>query len=328
MNEKKNIMHEMIDHMNEHLVQFTEKDGVVGVTLNGGLSRNYGDVLSEVDLTIYLSDEGVKDYESLSLRIPTGIVVIDNQLYDIKVVALASAISHNYKPDVELWDLQHAQILYDPSGEIEKILQANTNVASLPQLGGVMFDAWWHIKLAGDIWVYRENPAQGHLMLNDGAKSLMRAIYVVNDKYIPHEKWVYNDLETLTWLPKPVEQLMQDALYVTDFTLEGLVSRQKRLLSLYKKIDHHARNFTTGYRHVDVTMENYYRKLKQFLQYDEMSIDDALNRFGFQTLQADPFCKLFSLKGDKIFIDHERVQTLSVDDMYEWHFQVLDACKR
>lgn len=49
-----NTVNELLAALNETLHKFTALNGVVGVILDGGLSRGYGDYLSEIDVIIYL----------------------------------------------------------------------------------------------------------------------------------------------------------------------------------------------------------------------------------------------------------------------------------
>jgi hypothetical protein len=50
--------------------------GVVGITLNGDLSRGYGDHLLEIDLTLYLTTTAVPNYPAVELR--TGLSIEEN----------------------------------------------------------------------------------------------------------------------------------------------------------------------------------------------------------------------------------------------------------
>ncbi len=72
------------------LPEFEALPGVVGLTLNGGLSRGYADHLSEIDITIYLTSEAFKDWQSNKPPIAVGITRLAGQLYDIKYVDFAA----------------------------------------------------------------------------------------------------------------------------------------------------------------------------------------------------------------------------------------------
>lgn len=55
---RENRVDDLRAHLDSVLPRFEALPGVVGVTLDGGLARGYGDELSEIDVTLYLTDEG------------------------------------------------------------------------------------------------------------------------------------------------------------------------------------------------------------------------------------------------------------------------------
>lgn len=50
-----NKLHLFLAELDSRMKDFESLDGVLGITLNGGLSRGYADELSEIDLVFYLS---------------------------------------------------------------------------------------------------------------------------------------------------------------------------------------------------------------------------------------------------------------------------------
>jgi len=121
---KENRLEFYLDHLEKQMKTFKSIEGVVGITLNGGLSRGYGDHLSEVDVTIYLNKESYENYNSGKLQFKEGICI-----------------------------LNYAKVLYDPEGLIQALIDEKlTTKISIDQIGGPMFDAFWNYRLAGDIW--------------------------------------------------------------------------------------------------------------------------------------------------------------------------------
>ena len=88
--------------------------GLVGVTLNGGMSRGYADALSEIDLTLFTQGDP-------ALPVAQGITRVDGFLYDIKVEDYAACRARPWDMTA-LWDASYAQVLIDPSGRIEAML--------------------------------------------------------------------------------------------------------------------------------------------------------------------------------------------------------------
>ena len=68
----KSQLNEMLDSANEYVKLLSEYTEVIGITLGGGLSRGYGDRLSEIDLNIYLDEEGLTRWGLGKSPIPQG----------------------------------------------------------------------------------------------------------------------------------------------------------------------------------------------------------------------------------------------------------------
>lgn len=97
-------------HLKKMLPEFEALPGVIGLTLNGGLSRGYADHLSEIDVIIYLTSEAFVDWQSSKPPIAVGITRLAGQLYDIKYVDFNAERACDWD-DTELWDASYAEIL-------------------------------------------------------------------------------------------------------------------------------------------------------------------------------------------------------------------------
>ncbi|HHL41882.1 MAG TPA: hypothetical protein ENJ36_04365, partial [Candidatus Bathyarchaeota archaeon] len=67
-----NQLPEMRRNIEEYVDMLSKNREVVGITLTGGLSRGYGDALSEIDLNIYLQETRLGDWEKGLGPIPQG----------------------------------------------------------------------------------------------------------------------------------------------------------------------------------------------------------------------------------------------------------------
>jgi len=104
-----NTIQKMLDALAKSLKTFTALDGIVGIILNGGLSRGYGDYLSEIDLVIFLHEKQFEEYNKGQYPFALGITVIDGFLYDIKCVSYEQELERNYD-SVSLWDLSYVRV--------------------------------------------------------------------------------------------------------------------------------------------------------------------------------------------------------------------------
>lgn len=317
---KKNLVNDMISHLEDHLHIFKE-DGLVGITLNGGLSRGYGDHLSEVDVTLYFDKESYNKYRQGLYDITEGICMIDGLLYDVKILDFEEEEKRSFSVVTELWDMSYAKILYDPNSRVKSLYEEKLKKeVSSEQAGGYMFSSWWHIKLACDIWLHREDSLQGHMMLNEAAKTLVQSIYIVNQEYVPHEKWLLHFLDRLNWLPLEATDLLNILFFTGDLSLASLQQRQEKMLSVYESINNYA-----GF---DLSKKGFIKKIEMVLSkkiYDFNEFDELV---GLNTINSDPFNKFVKRVGDTIVVDHEAFMSLSESQMYEWHYSTVTAVQK
>ena len=106
---KPNEKDTLLEHLYDNLPSFSALSGVIGITLNGGLSRGYGDHLSEIDITFYLESATYTKWQSGNSPIGVGIQCIDGVLYDIKIVDFTQEDVESWSTDAR-WDASYAKI--------------------------------------------------------------------------------------------------------------------------------------------------------------------------------------------------------------------------
>lgn len=319
------------DELREHLMRmlstFQALPGVVGITLNGGLSRGYGDHLSEIDVTIYLTSAIYLLWQKEQSPLATGITVLDSQLYDIKVVDYSAEVTSSWSSD-SCWDASYAEILYDPDGMIAKLYREQLAKLPAPQeAGAFMMSCWWHFRLAGDIWIHRADPLQGHHMLNQAIIPLVKALFIANGEWIPHDKWLLHMSRTLAWQPPRWAERLQDALSTGDCSLHRLHQRQQMIDALWREVDRYLIDTYWPDLPVHVMQRSFYALLEQLNQRGSMSRTEWLEAGGGSLYNVDPFHKIVMIEDDMIYLDRTRLLALEPPSMYEWHFRVADAVR-
>jgi predicted nucleotidyltransferase len=107
--------------------QISSFDGVAGVILEGGLTRGFADKYSDVDITVFLSEKT----ESLRKRIQK--MGADEQErssvdVDLSVHSLKEFKKRRWS-EIDRWDYSHAEIVYDPRGEVRKVFNQKLRVS-------------------------------------------------------------------------------------------------------------------------------------------------------------------------------------------------------
>lgn len=321
---KDNKLQDFLEHLNGHMDIFTNIKGLVGITLNGGLARGYGDHLSEIDLTIFLDDDAYEKWEQGESEICTGICIYDKVVYDIKYVNYGDELKRKLSPIVELWDLSYAKILHDPSGKIEALhvekLSASYDVEIICPL---MFEVWWYYKLTGDIWIYREDPLQGHMLLNEAAKGLLKAIFIANKAYVPHDKWLAHYGGKLNWTPSHWREMKRKILSSRNMSMESLVERQAAIHSVWSEVNNYVREEYFHGEPSDVSTKHFYDLIRLMQEKKKIPIEEWLKVSTLKALNEDPLHKFVVKKGDWILFNEDAFRSLSPDSMYYWHYKAV-----
>jgi len=313
-------------HLAEHLPRFTASPGVVGLTLNGGMSRGYADEYSEVDITFFLESQTYQAWQSSGSPIAAGIIMLDGQLYDVKFADYAVESAREWDM-VMLWDASYAEVLYDPKGLLSKMLAVK--LETTPDIGaveGLLMSCWWHYELAGTIWIHRGDVPQGHHMFNQAVVALLQALFIANREYVPHEKWLFHMSRSLAWKPADWENRLRAAMSTGDMTESSLRDRQREIRALWDEVDRYM--ITTYHPHLPVRLmqKKAYEGLKQLVEAGSMRLAEWRTLTGSDFHNADPCYPVIRLDDDRIIVDRD-VLRIQPHDMYVWHYEVLQAVR-
>ena len=312
-------------HLDSVLPSLQALPGLIGITLNGGLSRGYADTLSEIDLTLYLDSPVYSEWQKGLAPITLGITPVNGVLYDIKVLDYDAEQARRWEA-VELWDASYAQVLFDPQGRVADLLSVKlSDPPRQEQAEGSLFRCWWYYHLAGDIWIYRQDALQGHLMLHQALIALLEALFLVNGEYIPHEKWLIHMSRSLAWTPQDWEQSLRAAMSTSDMSVESLVARQSVLDALWHEVDACARARVCPDLPVAMMQRTFYRLLKTLAERGTLSIHEWREMASTEMLNHAPFHELVMRDGDLLRFDRERLSACRPDWFYRWQYEVVQA---
>lgn len=325
---KENCLNELMNALNKNINKLKEFDKVAGIMLDGGLSRGYADYLSEIDVVIFLHDTAFKEYYEKKTPISLGITMIDGYLYDIKTVNYEEELQRDYD-STALWDLSYARIIYDNDGELkalfEKKLEAKSKVS---QAEGLMFNAWWNFRLAGDIWIQREDALQGHYCLNNAVKPLISSMFIVNDEYIPHDKWLIHMSRTLEWKPDHYDELLTMILSTGDMSLESLCKRQQSIEKLWSAIDIHICKRIDFNNGLKLMHKGFYQTLKKIVEEGEFTIEEWNKFSSIESLNYEPLFSIAEIKEGKVFINKDKMNSIGEKDMYYWFLDIVKVARQ
>ncbi len=326
--QSENTIDELLSALNASLPRFSNLQGVVGVLLDGGLSRGYGDFLSEIDIVIYVDAPSFEELQGGNCPFPLGIGKLDGYLYDIKLLNYEDETMREYDA-VALWDLSYAKILYDPEGKMAAFLrQKLSKPLDASYAGGFLWDAYWHYKLAGNIWIHRQDTLQGHHVLNLALPPLLRALFVVNNEYIPHDKWLIHMSRSLSWKPDHWDVLLEGAMRTGDCSIQSLLDRQRYIEAVYKSINQYICDMTDFHCQLDFTQKQSYETLLKLTERNVYTIEEWTALQSLDALNYEPIHSLFFRRGNKIYFNEGHLLTLKPEDMYVWMYEIADAVRK
>lgn len=328
MNKKENRLNELMCALEKNLNKFKEFDKIAGIMLDGGMSRGYADYLSEIDVVIFLHDIAFKSYNEKKTPICLGITKIDGYLYDIKTVNYEEELKRDYD-STALWDLSYAKIIYDNNGKLKRLFEEKLKEKSeVYQAERLMFDAWWNYRLAGDIWIHREDALQGHYCLNNAIKPLLSSLFIANLEYIPHDKWLIHMSRTLDWKPDNFDKLLKAILSTGDMSLESLYNRQQSIDNLWNAIDMRLCEIINFNKGLKLMHRGGYENLKRVVDQGEFTIEEWNKFSSISNLNYEPLFSITEIKEGKVILDKDKIAALGEKDMYYWFLDIIDAIRR
>lgn len=326
---RENELPRLADHLARQLPWIGALPGVIGVSLHGGLSRGYADRLSEVDLTVWLTPSAHEQWLGGTGPLGLGIQMIDAVLYDVTLSDLAAERDADWEMTAR-WDASYAQVLHDPTRQVAALLA--DKAAGRPAAGEAaqpLFRAWWSIDLAGAIWVHREDPLQGHLTLGQGLADLVRALFLVNGEYVPHDKWLVHLSRSLEWTPDDWPGRLTTALCDVAPTVDGLRGRRRHLLDLWHDVERRAVTVAAPDcpAGLDLTQYEFWRLLSWLVEQAPLPVRTWQERAWPGLLAREPFHRYVTVRDGQVQVDRDRLAAATDADLYPWHLAVVDAVR-
>ncbi len=323
-----NTLQESLKALHKSLHKFIGLNGVVGIILDGGLSRGYSDHLSEIDIIIYVWEKQFLEYKDGICPFALGITMIDSYLYDIKLVNFEQEAQRDFD-SIALWDLSYASILYDPESRIaDFIKQKLSRPVEISSASSLLWDAYWHYRLAGDIWIHRQDALQGHYVLNNAIKPLLSALFIANKEYIPHDKWLIHMSKSLLWKPNNWDAVLMGIMSTGDYSVRSLINRQQCIDSFWSSINYKLCEMSDFYSELNFVQKCSYESLKKLIAKSEYTIDEWLSVESLESLNYEPIHSIFKKIGNRIILNQDVLLSLKPEDMYIWMYQIVDEARR
>lgn len=217
----------------EFIKPYKKDPNVVGITLNGGVSRGTGDEFSEIDIHFFVKNEQKKN---LPPKWPgTGNDIgINGVWFDIYLANYKEYLKKDLGM-AERWDLANSKILFDRGNKIKNLItkKAKWKKGEREELleGDLGSSKFWCFSLART-FISRGDLINAHMLLNESLNLFVDYYFVSSNEFIPHFKWKYYYFQKLKQPSDKIKKTILKAYLIKEFSLKDL----KRRFSIMKGI--------------------------------------------------------------------------------------------
>ncbi len=286
-----NQLVQMLDSVKAYVAMLRKHPEVEAISLGGGLSRGYGDSLSEIDLNIYVNTESLMDWEMGKGPIPHGDHLGEHYHMDVSFLSLQKEREEKWSL-LKKWDASYVRILYDPDGTLEELLDSK-DIFTAEEKRGVALSNYLDCVYYGDIvvrqWTTRRDALVANQMLSKGIHSLCNLVFLANDEYPPFEKWLVNYCHSLEWRPQKWGERLRQVTLIKDISFDELERRKY----VFKKMYHEVWGRIVGEEHRETgLLELEALETLRYVMVAEPTMDEFKSRYSHTQLGYEVLFKL------------------------------------
>ncbi len=231
----KNILGDIKPAVNAFLQRLRKEQYIQGIVLLGGIGkRQFVDEYSDVDVSIFVFE---KDKDKVILPFEFHYKYNGRVLeFNIHQQVIESEEKAPSWPPAKIEAYAKGTIFYDSSNRvanlIKKKVKFDTNSVR-ERLIWLMQQYVWRGQVHSIRAYNRGYPQTSQDLLNECKDMLLEAALLLNNRYMPHKKWAFVQLDML---PPPYQMLkskFEEASLVKEFTLMDIMRRKGAMDSIY-----------------------------------------------------------------------------------------------
>lgn len=325
---------EMLKNAKKIANDLSKENGVIGITLCGGLSRGYADELSEIDLNIYLENEVYNDWITGMGPIPHSDASWKGNYVDVEFFSFEKEAKENWNL-TKKWDASYNVVLFDPEKRIEALINEKDVFSSQDKFQCIS-DYFGKCMYIGNLvilqWMNRGDPLAANQLISSAIPALIGLLFLANDEYPPHEKWALNYSYSLKWLPKDWKKRIAEILLTREFSVKEVARRRELFIELYKDcwekiVGKESRNLEL----IDIIT---LQELQYIVENSPVSLEKFADRFDIKHLSYEPIYKFSNIiaRNGKKYISFNRKKFIeekkaNFPDILEWSKPLLNKLK-
>lgn len=310
-----NSLNDMLEAVDFYVEQLSSNTDVEAISLGGGLSRGFGDSLSEIDLNVYVKPEILNDWEMGKGPIPHGDYLGDKYHMDVSFFSIDTEKEKEWIL-LQKWDSSYVKILYDPEEKLNNLLSSK-DVFTAKEKYQVALTNYLNCVYHGDIivrqWILRQDPLVANQILSNGINSLCILLFLANDEYPPFDKWLINYSYSLSWKPEDWETRLNEITLIQEISFDELERRKTVFKELY--LDIWGKVIGEEHREIGLLELDTLESL-QYIIDNKPIVEKYIDKYGHRPLGCEVLYKLTELveiNGEKriqfneeLFIDEQK----------------------
>ncbi|MFX1375895.1 MAG: DUF4037 domain-containing protein [Promethearchaeota archaeon] len=296
--------HEMLVKGKEIANDLIKEEGVVGISLCGGLSRGYGDELSEIDLNVYLKDDAYNKWICGMGPIPHSDALWKGNYIDIDFLSYQNELNKNWSL-VKKWDISYNIILFDPENKLLELF-IEKDIFSSKEKFEYASECFEKCMYIGDLviqqWLKRGDPLAANQLISKAISNLIGILFLANDEYPAYDKWALNYSYSLEWLPQNWKEKISSLILTKEISIKEAERRHRIFVSLYKDcLDKIVGKDFRDFEFIDIIT---LKELQFIVNNSPLPLEKFAERYNIKHLSYEPLYKFTDIvkKKDKNLI--------------------------
>lgn len=314
-----NLAPEYLERARELARRFAVLEGVVGVALAGGLTLGQADRYSDIDLAVYLRHRTLQTWLLGAAPLPEGESLYHGLRLDLTYRDYAEEMARPWGP-AERWQIAAAEILYDPEGLLAELFREKAGAPEIERRRHLLDE----LRAAEEIldrivpaWLYRGDAPAAHHVLNLALRHLLSAIYLINDRPVPTDRWLVHLAPDLPWQPERWEERLAQAMTVSEPDNREATRRRHVLTGLLREC--WAQVAPANAADLGPTAAEQTRLLREMAAVGRMPLDEFRRRYGERALIQSPAFAVLTIERygrvPEVVFDRARLDTILAEGL-------------
>lgn len=230
MKSSERISSELISGYLEILIR---KEEIIGVCLLGGLSKGRFDEFSDIDLGILLTRPPTENYlPPFSFFLSSHNIMFE---FNISQMILPNELESKWEMS-KIEAYSSSVILYDKDGQLQSLIRAKSSLGInfyKDRLIEFLGQYYWRVQRHLNVSHLRGYELSALLLYHDGLRLIIESLFALNERPVPHTKWIECELGVLALRPSNLLTILAEGGFGDLLGYGDIVRRVRSLDQIY-----------------------------------------------------------------------------------------------